>query len=231
MRSTPHGADRRGFQHDFKPSRGQCDSSSWTPSVLPACLPACHLGTPQAISPISSHHSRTPLQALSSVRTLSTSRRRSMMWPSRSSKPSSSAWAATRASSMRWGCSSHAPCQLASQRAGPRAPVLPYPQLAFPQTPAAPFSPILQPFDINSEENPSFIAWNKYPGASHSAVLGCSSPRPQPARSLVSAQAPFRAEKEHALCDFAPGLTPEEIEANRGGTGKVPPRLHAHADM
>lgn len=49
----------------------------------------------------------------------------------------------------------------------------------------------LQPFDLDSEENPSFIAWNRYPG-----------------------------------------VTPEEREAFRKNhNGKLPPRLHAHADM
>jgi hypothetical protein len=28
-----------------------------------------------------------------------------------------------------------------------------------------------------------------------------------------------------------PGLTQEEIDGLTSGTGKVPPRLHAHADM
>jgi hypothetical protein len=49
---------------------------------------------------------------------------------------------------------------------------------------------MLQPFDLDSPENPSFLAWNYYPG-----------------------------------------LTQEQIDALRGAGGKVPPRLHAHADM
>lgn len=49
---------------------------------------------------------------------------------------------------------------------------------------------LLQPFELDHPENPSFLAWNHYPG-----------------------------------------LTPEQIEDLRTDSGKVPPRLHAHADM
>ena len=31
--------------------------------------------------------------------------------------------------------------------------------------------------------------------------------------------------------NYYPGLTPEEVEALTGDSGKAPPRLHAHADM
>ncbi|KAI7838916.1 hypothetical protein COHA_007322 [Chlorella ohadii] len=49
---------------------------------------------------------------------------------------------------------------------------------------------LADPFDLDSPENPSFMAWNKYPA-----------------------------------------LTPEQIEGLKNGKGKLPPRLHAHADM
>lgn len=47
-----------------------------------------------------------------------------------------------------------------------------------------------EPFDLDSPENPSFLAWNYYPP-----------------------------------------LTDAELEALRSENGKIPPRLHAHADM
>ena len=50
---------------------------------------------------------------------------------------------------------------------------------------------MLQPFDLDSEENPSFMAWNYYP--------------------------PVTTEEQEAF------------KAAHGG--KLPPRLHAHADM
>ena len=100
-----------------------------------------------------------------------------------------------------WACvSMHAPHQPATPRwpaatgARPFLLLLPHARcLVQPPVPLPPANchrPHPQPFELDSPENPSFMAWNYYPP-----------------------------------------LSQEQIEVLRSDAGKVPPRLHAHADM